>query len=123
MLTDRQVRPQGQVLEHEAQAALVWWHEIPTRRGEAGAVGSNCPGVWHFETRNQAQERRLSTPTRAQNHDRVPGRYVERHVRERLVSPQPLRHVRDADGGHAHDASRRARMAPSTARGPRMMLA
>src|SRR2546422_2662967 len=57
---DAQMRPEGEVLKHEADPALVCGDRVSSWLGDSPAFEPDLPAVRLFETRNETEERRLS---------------------------------------------------------------
>ena len=70
ILETRQVRPQREILEHEPYAPSVWGDERAARLRDRRVKDGDGAGIWRLEARDQAQQRRLAGPARAEDHDR-----------------------------------------------------
>ena len=64
ILRHRHVRPEGQVLEDEPEAAHVWRHQVAARLCDQGAVDGDGARIRRLEARDEAQQRRLAAPAR-----------------------------------------------------------
>ena len=101
---DRQMREQREVLEHDADVALVRrnFGDLATadHDGAAGKV---------FETRDDAQDRRFPAAARAQQHKELADGHVERHAAHRLHGSECVVDVGDPHRrrfGHLRGRSR-----------------
>ena len=75
VLEDRHVAEQGVVLEDEADPALAH-----VGAGRVLAMEEDGPGVGHLEAGDDAKQRRLARPRRAEQSDQLAGRNVEAQV-------------------------------------------
>src|ERR1043165_494977 len=75
VLLDRHLRKQRVRLEDDADTAFARW-----KFGDVFAVQNHFARVWHFQTRNDAQDRRLATARGAKQHEDFAFRNVEADV-------------------------------------------
>src|SRR5215203_1160881 len=85
VLPDSEVRPQGKILKHKPNLALVRRHNAATRARYLRAVQPDLAPVRHLEARKQSQQCRLTAAAWPQDHNGVTDRDFERHTVERLM--------------------------------------
>ena len=120
VLPDRQVRPESQILKHEPDPTLMRRDDAATGAGHVRAAQVDVAAVRHVETRNQAQQGRLTAAAGPEDDDRIAGTDFERHTVERVMRPEAFPDIRDDECRSAHRTSRSDATAPSTASGVKM---
>src|SRR5688572_22962013 len=74
------MRPQGQVLEHEAESPFMRRDQIPARTGDRTAIEADLALVGSLESRDQPQDRRLPAAAGAEDDDAFTGHDIERQI-------------------------------------------
>lgn len=85
ILPNRQVRPEGQVLEHEPEPSLVRGYDGATCVRHRRFIQQDVPGVRDFQSADDPEQGRLATPAGSEDHRCAPGRDLERDVVQRQV--------------------------------------
>lgn len=119
-LPDGQVRPQGQILEHEPDTSLIRRNDGATRCRDRSSVEHDLPHLGYFQSGDDPEQRRLAAATRAENDNGPPGRHHKGDVVQRNVRREPLGDVGKRDRRRVHWTLRSEAAAPNAARGVKM---
>src|SRR5688572_7996723 len=117
ILSHRQVRPQRQVLEHEAESPLMRRDQIPSAAGDGTSVETDLTRVRSLESGDQPKDCRLPAAARAKDHDAFAGHDFERQIIHRWHNAIAFGHTAEAQKRLSHDERRTATPTVSTISG------
>jgi hypothetical protein len=115
-----EVWPEGQVLKHKPQTALVRRDQVPFWTGDGPALQPDFAGIRPLQSRNQAQQRRLARPAWTDDHHALSCRNVQRHAGDTGPTVIALRHADQPEKGGRQRPFRVDRTIATTTNGPRM---
>src|SRR5262249_22469187 len=115
---DRHVWPEGQILKHHAEFAALRRDDDLTILIHYLSREADPPAGGHGKAGNQAQQRALATPGRAEEHRRLARRHTEGDVLEDRSRPIHKGHAVDINDRHGVLPWRRATTARSGPSGP-----
>ena len=119
-LPNGQVRPQGQVLEHEPDTSLMRRHKGATRCRDRSSVQRDLPRFRYFQPGDDPEQCRLAAAARAKNDDCPSGRHGKGDVVQRDVCRESLGDVGQRNGCRLHGTLRSEAAAANAARGVKM---
>jgi hypothetical protein len=105
VLLHREMRPERQILEHEADASLMWTEKDPLRGAGLLVSQPDLAAVWRFESGDDPQKRRLATAARPQDNGALSVRDLERDVVQRLMRPESFAEGPDGQGAERQRSS------------------
>src|SRR5688572_2095581 len=122
MLVNGHVRPQGKILEDEANVPFVGRdHDLPRRRN-ASSLEPHFALVRDFQAGHHSQECCLPTPTRSDDDDRFSGLHLKRDVVDDRAVAVPFGYAADIEERGSHPAVRRMTKSAPSASGRKMTV-